>query len=793
MNSSMSTQSDARLEKGNQGLADEFEMESEDDEDVLMELVDRENQNEGGTEFTSSGTADGDRSIASPQIQMLSPSMQADDKGQLLNVCTARLSPISPLPARMTPPVGRRRSRSVSLASLDAVSNSSKESSEANVRLSPIQIWSGPVDAKESHQLNVQNALQTPVSMRKVSSTPNSFIAKSFRSQGEVASKMDNVQKIQTSTVDSLNDGSVLNREYLDGGKDPKALTLPVKMRRAASSPNSAPEQFLKSAISRKSFTPKVRNRSKSFASNISRPYNFQRHLSLPYKIESEDSSGPLLSEDFIRSYSSDSSIVEDNVNKKAIAKDAEDLDAVHDKENIFRSGTPTELRISPAGNQQQQRQRTNYLYTIGTGKTDGSEESLELAKAGNEIHHLEVVSDRSETTMEIPTYDRINGLQTVLFLSIFASFGTLLRIFSGRLFGFDCEIQTMDPINDWFTPFSKHICVTSSGMTNRYGGALFTDLPANMIGSFIMGLLTNSYHSAQPLPWLSASHPLQKHTILHVAIKTGMCGSLTTFASWNSQMVAMLDGSQCVLGSQVDSALFGYLIGIMTAVSSFVLGTNVSLWLANARGARMVVAVDTDDHDELSRTDNVENPPHHINTLGKKSKVYWKVKRFLSCGTSLPFFVFAGILVGCLVGDFIANIAFYRFLWMDLALSPLGALLRWFLALRFNGVSFWGVTWLPWGTLLANLLACILSILILSLESRYQSYFSDRMWSSSILIALRVGCAGSLSTVSTFVKELVELSKKYPLEAKSYYYGFITIAGSMLLSVALYALIVRV
>mmetsp|Transcript_25435 Transcript_25435/g.37573 ORF Transcript_25435/g.37573 Transcript_25435/m.37573 type:complete len:465 (+) Transcript_25435:1-1395(+) len=457
----------------------------------------------------------------------------------------------------------------------------------------------------------------------------------------------------------------------------------------------------------------------------------------------------------------------------------------------IFRSGTP----VSQSSVGEQQGQQTNYLYTIGTGMTAGSDddllgESFEPPGLENKGLHLEAVSDHSESVTDMPDCLRVNTLRTILYLSVFASFGTLIRILVGRLFGFDCE--RINPINDWLTPMSKHICVTSSGMTSRYGGALFTDLPANMLGSFIMGLLTTLDHGAQPLPWLPAGHSLQKHTILHVSMKTGMCGSLTTFASWNSQMVAMLDGSKSVLGSQVGSALFGYIIGTMTAVACFVFGTHVSSWLVNARRARMIVSVDDRDHNDSSRANDVENPPHRINILGEGGKIYRQVKGFFSCGASLPFIIFAVVLVGCFVGDFIAKVSFYRFLWMDLALSPLGALLRWFLATRLNSASLWGRSWLPWGTLFANLSACILSILILSFEARYENYLSDRMWTSSLLVALRVGCAGSLSTVSTFAKELVDISKEYPLQAKSYYYGSITILGSMLVSLAIYAMVVR-
>jgi hypothetical protein len=43
---------------------------------------------------------------------------------------------------------------------------------------------------------------------------------------------------------------------------------------------------------------------------------------------------------------------------------------------------------------------------------------------------------------------------------------------------------------NDFFSIISSNICVTSSGKTEQTGGALFLDLPANMIGRYVQVLV---------------------------------------------------------------------------------------------------------------------------------------------------------------------------------------------------------------------------------------------------------------------------------------------------------------
>jgi fluoride ion exporter CrcB/FEX len=129
------------------------------------------------------------------------------------------------------------------------------------------------------------------------------------------------------------------------------------------------------------------------------------------------------------------------------------------------------------------------------------------------------------------------------------AILGNIVRVYLGRLMGADCEDADSSP-NDFATPFFQNICITSGGRTVQTGGALFRDLPANMLGCFILGILAASTTISNigtvapvssPLPWLHKDHPLQHHTALHTGLGVGFCGCLTTFSSWNTQMVIML------------------------------------------------------------------------------------------------------------------------------------------------------------------------------------------------------------------------------------------------------------
>jgi fluoride exporter len=130
-----------------------------------------------------------------------------------------------------------------------------------------------------------------------------------------------------------------------------------------------------------------------------------------------------------------------------------------------------------------------------------------------------------------------------------------------------------------------------------RTYGAYYTDLPSNMLGSFIMGCLATSsalglavdkvqqgmtanqtllcpvisspgcppsslvrtqiqyrvYRMLQAVGILPAGHPWQGNAPLLAGLRTGYCGSLTTFSAWQLQCVLLLVGGRGRQGGQWD------------------------------------------------------------------------------------------------------------------------------------------------------------------------------------------------------------------------------------------------
>ena len=134
-----------------------------------------------------------------------------------------------------------------------------------------------------------------------------------------------------------------------------------------------------------------------------------------------------------------------------------------------------------------------------------------------------------------------------------FAVAGCLLRIYLGVGFG----------------PSSSG----GAGVTSP-SSAFFSDLPANALGCAVMGLLApgasaDRLHllgaeedrpaAGQPALAFARGSPLSSPLLL-LGARTGFCGTLTTFASWSQQCVAMLAAGD-VLGG-----LTGYTLGMQAS-----------------------------------------------------------------------------------------------------------------------------------------------------------------------------------------------------------------------------------
>lgn len=473
--------------------------------------------------------------------------------------------------------------------------------------------------------------------------------------------------------------------------------------------------------------------------------------------------------------------------------------------------------------------------------------------------------------------------LVQVCYLSAAAITGVLLRIMLAQLFGEECK----NPGTVGWLKASSPLCVTADGTTEQIeGGIVFADLPANLLGCFFMGLMqdgtTLGLSIPMPIAWLHPLSAFQSMTTVHLAIKTGFCGSLTTFSSWNSDMIVLMFGSGYNRKSQFMSALFGYLIGMETALGSYVFGTTVAKWLHRLVNPELAAEADAMRQREAEGVFiNRELPEierrflHRLNMqydsriasedsmaalaqwrestlearrvghplvgalhqiekaifvdhgpipkeaemlaeqegwdIGALSK--WnnrgrlsRLPRTSSSGILLPHehskwysVAIAGFLVGGIVLFLILGLVkinekddyliTYRTMLYSMLLGPFGALLRWQLS-GLNGS--WSLTerlsWIPAGTLAANLLGAMVSITLIGVE--FNNSDVQNFWAVGTIRAIRVGFAGCLTTVSTFVAEVQKFFHQHKYD-QGYFYILITLTTSCIVSIIIYACIV--
>lgn len=253
--------------------------------------------------------------------------------------------------------------------------------------------------------------------------------------------------------------------------------------------------------------------------------------------------------------------------------------------------------------------------------------------------------------------------------------------------------------------------------------------------------------------------------------------------------MVVMIDGTKTEIGSQVTSAISGYVIGIACACSSFLYGRSVSCWWQGFHSkpdSQYSITLEREDAGhELASTYSTDHSytsrlKDGLNLMSKLIKIKYG-----------PLLCIAALFSAFVVGDAVYGILFYRKMWMVCILAPLGAVMRWRISVLNKRYLRWtgSLIWLPWGTFFANFAALLISAEGDALEYHYfVKGSSGYEWLSPSLKAIEVGFAGSLSTVSTMVRELYNLET----HKQSNIYCSFTIVCGLFFGLLVYSPIVR-
>ncbi|CAO3590535.1 unnamed protein product [Absidia cylindrospora] len=264
-------------------------------------------------------------------------------------------------------------------------------------------------------------------------------------------------------------------------------------------------------------------------------------------------------------------------------------------------------------------------------------------------------------------------------------------------------------------------------------GAPVFSLVYAQWVGCFIMGIVTLHKNNIFFL-----YHPFQ------VALSTGLCGSITTFSSWQLGIFdefANIYAADHTRGKNVLAAISQCIVTLAMSFSGYHFGHHVGRWLDHIGLFHPVLrrlvggGQNGNNGDDKSSDDS--------NTNGNIIEQSPPVPQLWRCGFS----------ISCMS-------------WRELALTcvfaPVGALLRWYLSF-FNGIR----SDIFVGTFAANMLGT----LVLAVISLLRSGVTMSSLSCSVLGGLADGFCGCLTTISTFVVELSVL----PLR-QSYVYGLMSV-----------------
>jgi len=291
--------------------------------------------------------------------------------------------------------------------------------------------------------------------------------------------------------------------------------------------------------------------------------------------------------------------------------------------------------------------------------------------------------------------------------------------------------------------------------------GVLYTTVVPNLVGCFIMGLMSSPHvfgDAPSQLAGLPAMLRAQRLSRLHLGLRTGLCGSLTSWASWSNAMTLRAAGGEPV------RALLGYLFGTLLSGAGFYCGQQAAAALCE----RSLSAREQEDERVLEALPAAD--------------------QFLAEDGAAAALLFAALALSFGFNATTHGRAALQTAGQAALLAPLGVALRWQLVSRLNApppraaaaaadgdatpaVERPAPKWLPAGTLAANTLACLFDAALSAWVTRappgaQRAHVAD-VWMS--------GFAGALSTVSSVAAATASLFAQ-PVKGARRGYSYLTL-----------------
>ncbi|KAL1520994.1 hypothetical protein AB1Y20_022551 [Prymnesium parvum] len=271
---------------------------------------------------------------------------------------------------------------------------------------------------------------------------------------------------------------------------------------------------------------------------------------------------------------------------------------------------------------------------------------------------------------------------------------------------------------------------------------AVLPVLPANMAGCALMGLLSDGKVPAAelerkldptddaaradvlrvgglPLAMCPSLGGVSGCAALLLGMRTGFCGSLTSFSTWSNFLV--VDEAAHGRGGAV---VLGYLFGLLLCLASLRAGQQLALFLSMSDRAYFSF-------------------PARLASWCSANVALVRLLCGILLVTELTFFLFHIFTETSESNPSPAPV-------FALLFAPFGAWSRWRLGL-YNG----RFPTFPIGTFAANMIACALDALISGVGATHS--ISLKPWPDMVLDQFAFGFCGCLSTVSTFIAEVAD------------------------------------
>ncbi|KAI7860389.1 CrcB-like protein-domain-containing protein [Circinella umbellata] len=259
-------------------------------------------------------------------------------------------------------------------------------------------------------------------------------------------------------------------------------------------------------------------------------------------------------------------------------------------------------------------------------------------------------------------------------------------------------------------------------------GQPVFALVYAQWIGCFIMGMVVQQKDVL-----------MQWYLPIHVGLSTGLCGSITTFSSWQLDIFKAFsnyDAAAHYRGYNILAAISQLLVTLAMSLNGLVFGYHIGQLLSHL-------------------------PFIHSNTLSEIIPHGFSI-RHLNRHDVLIVIIGTLSWMGVILAA--ALTTHQRSLTLACVFAPLGALLRWHLSVLntrvWKGHFFFG-------TFAANMIGT----LVLAVVTLLQSGVGMSSIACDVLHGIGDGFCGCLTTISTFMVEISNLPLKY-----TYRYGLVSI-----------------